>query len=229
MAAGLSGRASVALVFREIVTLASRGTVALVRRGTVTLALLAAVAGAAGEPSRSPDDFDAAVAQLAAGDASGARDAFAALARAGDLRAQDALAGMLVAGIGGDADRERAMGWYCVLAHQPAGGREVAHALWSLAEYYRTGGGLPGRRWQGARPGREDPLRAYFWFRLLSAQGEHYRDTVDSAARLGRLGAESAARQLFAEERARVEARLERWRANPREVSPESCLRLPED
>ena len=85
------------------------------------------------------DDFEAAVGLLEQGASVRARSAFEALARAGDARAQDALAGMLVAGVGGSADREEAMSWYCVLAHQPGGGREVVHALWLLAEYFRTG------------------------------------------------------------------------------------------
>ncbi len=184
----------------------------------------AAESGAAGA------DFAAAQALLERGDAARARGLLARLSLDGDPRAQRALARMLVAGVGGPADREEAMGWFCVLAHQPSGGRDVVQALWLLAEYFRTGGALPGFRYGEGRRDRENPLRAHFWFTLLATQDRHYEQVVEDAARLGALGMRSTGRELREGERERVARRAAGWQPLPDPAPParERCLSLPD-
>jgi TPR repeat protein len=175
------------------------------------------------------DDFEAARMLLEQGEPEQARRAMRELAVAGDARAQGALARMLVAGIGGAEDRAAGMQWFCVLAHQPAGGRPVAEAVWLLAEYFRTGGGLPGWRYTEGRREREDPVRAHFWFRLLASQEAHYDEVVEDSLALGALGARTTGRELTEEERRLVQGRLARWRPLPVAAQRERCLRLPRD
>ncbi len=194
----------------------------------VMLAMLAALAGAVAADAGAPDPALAEARRLLEqGRTEQARAAFRALAASGDAHAQDVLAAMVLEGVGGPADRPGAMGWYCMLAHQPAGGRPVVRALWVLAEYYRTGGGLPGRRYNQGRPDREDPVRAYFWFRLMADQAAHYEQVLEDGVRLGRLGSREVARQLYEGERQQVDRRLERWSPTPAPERPETCLELP--
>jgi TPR repeat protein len=188
--------------------------------------LLAALLQASPAPAA---DYDAARGLLEDGAAEQARRAMRELALAGDARAQGALARMLVAGVGGPEDRTAGMQWFCVLAHQPDGGRAVVEAVWLLAEYFRTGGGLPGWRYTEGRREREDPVRAYFWFRLLASQGTHYGEVVQDALPLGALGARTTGRELTEAERRAVEDRLARWRPLPVPAQRARCLRLPED
>jgi hypothetical protein len=190
------------------------------------LVLATVLALAALAPVRAAD-FDAASELLERGALTRARAAFTDLARAGDARAQDALAAMLLQGIGGPRDVQGAMGWYCLLAHQPAGGREVVHALWFLAEYFRTGGGLPGERWNDGAREREDPVRAYFWFSLMAAQAEFYEQVLDEGVTLGRAGRHSVGRELYEGEKQQVERRLQRWEPDRIPGSAGTCLELP--
>jgi len=164
---------------------------------------------------------------LQAGQAAEARGAVLALARTGHRQAQETLASMLLRGVGGPPDRQRAMAWLCMRAHAPEGGKAVTQALWLLAEYFRTGGGLPGRRYNDGDRSREDPVKAYFWFKVMAGQDRHYQQVVADAARLGRLGAGTVVKQLLDGEKQQVERRLESWSPARPPSSPERCLDLP--
>lgn len=164
---------------------------------------------------------------LARGEVDRAREALRALALAGDAQAQEALAAMALDGIGVERDAERAMPWLCLLAHQSAGGPAVVRALWFLAEYHRTGGAVPGRGWSRGERGAENPLKAYFWYRVMAEQRRLYARVEPRARALGRMGAETAARELFEGERQLVERRLERWSPAETPASPRECLELP--
>jgi len=165
---------------------------------------------------------------LSSGDAQGARREFQRLAQRGDAEAQDALAAMWLEGIGGAADRGIAMAWFCRLAHQREGGRAVIRALWFLAEYFRTGGGLPGRRYtQGTRE-LQNPVKAYFWYQVMVRHAELYDVTYDEAGTLGRLGSASAARELSEDEKEQVRQQALRWSPSERVSSAQACLNLPQ-
>lgn len=165
---------------------------------------------------------------LSAGDAQGARVEFQRLAQHGDAEAQDALAAMWLEGIGGAADRSIAMAWFCRLAHQREGGRAVIRALWFLAEYFRTGGGLPGRRYtQGTRE-LQNPVKAYFWYQVMVRHRELYAVTYNEAGTLGRLGSASAARELSEDEKEQVREQALRWSPRERVSSAQACLNLPQ-
>ncbi|MCH9675450.1 MAG: hypothetical protein K0U93_28695 [Gammaproteobacteria bacterium] len=163
---------------------------------------------------------------LQAGDAAAARVAFSALAQADDIDAQDALAAMWLEGIGGPQDRSTAMVWYCRLAHQPRGGRLVMRAVWFLAEYFRTGGGLPGRRYNDGTPALQNPLRAYFWYQVMARQAELYQITRDEALKVGRLGSASVERELTIEEQKQVAHDVRRWSSRGPEQAAKTCLNL---
>jgi hypothetical protein len=105
----------------------------------------------------------------------------------------------------------------------------VAEAVWLLAEYFRTGGGLPGWRYTEGRREREDPVRAHFWFLLLASQDAHYDEVVEDTLSLGALGARTTGRELTEAERRLVQDRLVRWRPLPVAADRERCLRLPRD
>jgi hypothetical protein len=183
-----------------------------------------------GAPSAGADAVDLALARVEAGDTGGALPELERLARAGDPRAQDALAGILARGIGVRADVSGAMGWYCLLANHPEGGRPVMHAVWFLAEYFRTGGALPGSAgYRGGSREREDPIRAYFWFRVLERQAELYANVDGPSRRMGQVGAASVGRELYAQERAALDAAVARWRPRARFDAPAECLELPGD
>jgi hypothetical protein len=111
--------------------------------------------------------------------------------------------------------------------HHPAGGENMARAAWFLAEYFRTGGGLPGPSYNHGVRGREDPVKAYFWFRVMVEQERLFDSAVEDAVNMGRLGASSVSRELYAQERQQVDARLERWRPDQVPPSPAQCLELP--
>ncbi|GMQ74892.1 MAG: hypothetical protein BMS9Abin01_0133 [Gammaproteobacteria bacterium] len=173
-------------------------------------------------------DLEGALERLQGGDFARALPELQSLARGGDARAQDTLAGLYVAGIGVARDVPRAMGWYCRLAHQPQGGPVVMHAVWFLAEYFRTGGGLPGPTYNDGRPEDENPLRAYFWFSVMAGQQGLY-DTVDGrSVVLGRIGVNAVGGALFEAEKAALEEAVERWRPTRPVNSGDACLSLPD-
>jgi len=173
------------------------------------------------------DDFDTAVADLRAGRLAQARTAFGSLARSGDVRAQDTYATLLARGLGGPRELRAAMGWYCRVAHHKQGGKEILRAVWYLGEYFRTGGGLPGRYADGRRED-EDPLRAYFWFGVLARSDTLYTHGAEGVARVGRLGMSTVGRELYPEEKRSLDAAVERWRPTRAPGSGESCLALPD-
>ena len=173
-------------------------------------------------------DFEAALERLQGGDFARALPELRSLARDGDARAQDTLAGLYVAGIGVERDVPRAMRWYCRVAHQPQGGPVVMHAVWFLAEYFRTGGGLPGPTYNDGRPEDENPLRAYFWFSIMAGQQGLY-DTVDErSVMLGKIGVNTVGGALFEAEKAALAEALGRWRPTRPVDSGEACLSLPD-
>lgn len=195
-------------------------------------ALLLGMLSLVAAPCRAADvtpegNFDDALAVYRAGDPGAARRQLLELARGHDARAQDLLAAMYLKGVGGPSSTREAMGWYCMLAHQPAGGRAVVNALWFLAEYQRTGGGVPGQDYSGGDPARENPLKALFWFRLMFWQERFYQQVVPEGVSLGRLGSASVRRQLSDEERERVDRRAQQWSASRLPASGEACLALP--
>jgi len=196
------------------------------RLGALLACLVALpVGGAAGAQDAAVEE---ARTLLARGDAVGARAALRTPAQGGSVQAQGMLAAMLLDGVGGRADRARAMQWLCMLVHHRHGGASVARAAWFLAEYFRTGGGLPGRRYNEGERQREDPVKAYFWFRVMAEQAGLFETAVEDAVNMGRLGGSSVARQLLEGERQRVDRRLERWSPGQVPASPERCLELPD-
>lgn len=173
-------------------------------------------------------DLDAALARLERGDVAGALPELRALARGGDVRAQDTVAGLYLEGIGVERNVAEAMGWYCRVAHHPPGGPEVMHAVWFLAEYFRTGGGVPGRGYNDGRPQDENPLRAWFWFSVMAGQEALY-EAVDERSRiLGRIGVNAVGGVLLDGEKAAIRAALARWRPTRAVASTQACLALPE-
>lgn len=179
-------------------------------------------------PPPVPADLDAAAAALERGDFAVAIPELRQLARAGDPRAQDTLAGLYLEGVGVERDVHRAMGWYCRVAHHAGGGPEVMHAVWYLAEYFRTGGGVPGPAYTRGRREDENPLKAYFWFTVMAEQEAHY-DSVDArSVILGRIGVNAVGGALFPEERAALAAAVRAWRPDRPVASAETCLALPE-
>jgi TPR repeat protein len=187
---------------------------------------LLAVAAVAAEPVPSAA-LQAAAQLLRQGDAPGARAAYRELAEAGNPLAQQALATMLLDGLGGAADRQRAMHWLCRLAHHRRGGPEVLRAAWYLAEYFRTGGGLPGQRYNDGARSAENPIKAYFWFGVMAGQERYYARIVASARTLGELGMRRVGDQLYDGERQQVERALERWTPHDAPSGGERCLELP--
>ena len=180
-------------------------------------------------PQASPQSAGVARARslLDGGDAHGARAAFSDLAEANDVDAQDALAAMWLEGIGGPAQRETAMYWFCRLAHQPRGGRPVMRAPWYLAEYFRTGGGLPGRRYLDGSHDLQNPLKAYFWYQAMARQDELYDTTLAEARELGEVGSATVARELRDEDKQQVVRRVQRWSPRHPVSSAQACLNLP--
>jgi len=175
----------------------------------------------------SASDFDDAVVALRAGRLAEARGAFETLARAGDMRAQDTYATLLARGLGGSRDLRAAMGWYCRLAHHEEGGKAILRAVWYLGEYFRTGGGLPGRYADGRRED-EDPIRAYFWYGVLARSRALYQHGAAGVARVGNLGMSTVGRELYAREKRTLDAAIARWRPTRSPGSGPTCLALPE-
>lgn len=173
-------------------------------------------------------DFEGAIGSLERGDFATAIPELRRLAGDGDPRARDTLAGLYLEGIGVERDVARAMGWYCRLAHDPVGGPEVMRAVWYLAEYFRTGGAVPGPGYNEGRPEDENPLKAYFWFVIMAGQEGLY-DTVDArSVMLGEIGINAVGRVLFPEEKEAVASAARSWRPNRPVASPAACLALPE-
>ena len=147
----------------------------------------------------------------------------------GDSQAQRMLAAVYLYGVGVTVDRQRAMSWFCQLAHQPQGGREVMEGVWLLAEWFRTGGGLPSGHYRNADPDREDPLRAYFWYGVLATQAAYYEQTDRNSALLGRLGRNSMVRMLLPPERRQLDAALKQWQPDGSDLTLTDCLMIPEN
>ena len=195
-----------------------------VRWRLAKLALLASL----GTSVAAADEFEAALDAFRRGDVDAALPDLQRLGRAGDARAQGLLAGAYLEARGVAADDLRAMGWLCLLVHHREGGRVVMRAAWSLAEFFRTGGALPGRRYQRGDRGREDPRRAYFWFSVMAGQSGRYAQEDEASRKLGRLGMRSVRRELFESEVEVLEAALEAWGPERRFDSPQRCLALPD-
>ena len=172
-------------------------------------------------------EFAAARARLADQDYQGAYQLLLPLGKAGHAGAQDILAALYTQGLGVHEDREKAMQWYCALAHQPEGGRKVVRAAWLLAEYFRTGGGLPSKRYQHKSREHEDPYRAYFWFEVLARQKDYYRQVYQEGEKLGNIGRFVMARQLNKAEIDQVKFFLQQWQPREPVTSLEQCLALP--
>jgi len=172
-------------------------------------------------------DVESVLERLRDGEVETALPELRSLARDGDARAQDALATVYLEGIGVPADPQRAMGWYCALAHHGEGGERVIRAVWHLAEYFRTGGGVPGAGYRRGRREREDPVRAYFWFAVMARQETYYDQVEGGSTTLGKMGVNAMSRLLFPEERAALEKALERWRADRFTAGGAQCLALP--
>ena len=201
--------------------------------GLMTVLLLgslgvAAAEIAAGTPSPSASRFETAKTQLNSGNYLEAHRILLPLAEAGYAEAQDVLAALYLQGLGVEANRQRAMQWYCALAHQPQGGRMVSRAVWLLAEYFRTGGGLPSYRYKGKRRENEDPYRAYFWFEVLARQKTYYQEVYQDGEKLGNIGRFVMARQLEEAEIDQIKYFLEQWEPHEPIDSLESCLALPQ-
>jgi hypothetical protein len=121
-----------------------------------------------------------------AGDYATAFEEWRALAEAGELEAQVALAGLYLAGQGTRADAAEALRWYRLAAD-----RGDAVAQLNLGDLLNRGLGAA-----------RDPVGAYVWFTLAAAQGRRW-----PALRRDEIGA-----QLSPAQRAEAEARLEAWR-----------------
>jgi len=173
-------------------------------------------------------DFDGALERLEQGDFAQALPELERLARGDDARAQDTLAGLYLEGIGVERDVPMAMSWYCRVAHHPQGGPEVMHAVWFLAEYFRTGGGVPGPAYNDGRLADENPLRAYFWFSIMAGQRGLYDTVDDRSVIMGKIGANAVGGVLFAQEKAALEEAVQRWRPTRPVDSGDACLALPD-
>jgi TPR repeat protein len=172
-------------------------------------------------------DFDAAAAAIEREDFATAFSELEPLASAGDLRAQDALATMYLRGFGVERDVRAGMSWYCMLAHHVQGGRGIMQAVWYLAEWFRTGGGMPGRHYNDGNRADEDPIRAYFWFSVMAEQKAHYQNVHEDSVRLGKIGRTAVGSVLFEQEKAEIGEALSRWQPDQPAPSPERCLELP--
>ncbi len=121
-----------------------------------------------------------------AGDYATAFEEWRALARAGEVEAQVALAGLYLAGQGTRADADEALRWYRLAAD-----RGDAVAQLNLGDILNRGLGVA-----------RDPVGAYVWFALAAAQGRHWPA----------LRRDEIAARLNPAQRAEAEARLEAWR-----------------
>lgn len=148
-------------------------------------------------------------------------------AHAGDIRAQDALATMYLRGLGVDRDVRAAMSWYCMVAHHAEGGRGIMQAVWFLAEWFRTGGGIPGKHYNDGHRAREDPIRAYFWFSVMAEQKQFYENVHEDSIRLGKIGRTAVGAQLFESEKAEIADAVADWNPGGEPILPENCLDVP--
>lgn len=172
-------------------------------------------------------DFESAAEAIRRGEIETGIAEFESLAGAGDARAQDALATIYLKGLGVPRDVGAAMSWYCMLAHQPEGGRGVMQAVWFLAEWFRTGGGIPGRHYNDGRRADEDPIRAYFWFSVMAMQKKLFRQVHDDSVRLGKIGMTAVGSALYDDEILAIGAAVNDWRPDRPVASPERCLEIP--
>ena len=174
-------------------------------------------------------DFESAAEAISLGDVEAGIAEFESLAKAGDARAQDALATIYLKGLGVPRNVGTAMSWYCMLAHHPEGGRGVMQAVWFLAEWFRTGGGIPGKHYNDGIRANEDPIRAYFWFSVMAMQKDLFNQIHEDSVRLGKIGMTAVGSALFEEEIAAIGAAVKRWRPDRPAESPKRCLRIPAD
>ena len=174
-----------------------------------------------------PADFDSAAEAIGRGDVQLGIGRFETLALKGDARAQDALATIYLKGLGVERDVTAAMSWYCMLAHHPEGGLGIMQAVWFLAEWFRTGGGIPGRHYNDGSRAREDPIRAYFWFSVMAAQERLFNQVHEDSVRLGKIGMTAVGGALYEEEIAAVGAAVNEWRPDRPAASPQQCLEIP--
>ena len=156
----------------------------------------------------------------------GGLNALRRAAEAGDAHAQNALAHRYLSGTGVAVDVERGMQWLCRAVHHASGGEQTGRALWFLATYFRTGGGVPGGERRGERA-RADPIRAYFWFSVQAEQSRLFETALPESELLGRLGRAEIAPLLYPEERARVDEAVRRWTPARPVASGRACLALP--
>ena len=102
------------------------------------------------------------------------------------------------------------------------------HAVWFLAEYFRTGGGVPGPGYNDGRRENENPLRAYFWFSVLAGQAALYEAVDDPSVILGRIGVNAVGGVLLADEKTALAEAVMRWHPTRRVDSGDACLALPD-
>lgn len=188
--------------------------------GAVTAVALAGPAPARG-------DFESAAAAIEQGNFNAAFSELEPMAASGDPRAQDALATLYLRGLGVERDVRAGMGWYCMLAHHVEGGRGIMQAVWYMAEWFRTGGGMPGRHYNDGNRADEDPIRAYFWFSVMAEQKRLYDSVHEDSVRLGKIGRTAVGSVLFEKERTEIAGALSGWRPSDPVSSPEHCLELP--
>ena len=134
---------------------------------------------------------------------------------------------MYLRGLGVERDVRAGMSWYCMLAHHAEGGRGIMQAVWYLAEWFRTGGGMPGKHYNDGRRADEDPIRAYFWFSVMAEQKKLYQSVHDDSVRLGKIGRTSVGSVLYEEEKSDIADAVTRWHPGRPALSPEACLELP--
>ncbi len=197
----------------------------MIPRRPIAGALLIASLIASPNPARG--DFDSAAEAIEQGDFAAAFSQLEPMAAAGDPRAQDAVATMYLRGLGVERDVRAGMSWYCMLAHHPEGGRRIMQAVWYLAEWFRTGGGMPGRHYNDGNRADEDPIRAYFWFSVMAEQKTLYESVHQDSVRLGKIGRTAVGSVLFDEEKSEIVEALASWQPSRPARSPEQCLQLP--
>jgi TPR repeat protein len=122
------------------------------------LALLTAAAWLMVSAAPSYADFADGLAAFDAGDFETAFGEWRALADAGDIEAQVALAGLYLTGSGTRADAAQAFAWYRRAAEA---GDPVAQL--NLGDFYSRGVGTA-----------RDPVAAYVWLSLSAAQGRRW-------------------------------------------------------
>ncbi|HSS64241.1 MAG TPA: hypothetical protein VLS27_07385 [Gammaproteobacteria bacterium] len=182
----------------------------------------------AASPPSARGDFESAAAAIEQGDFASAFAELEPMADAGDPRAQDALATMYLRGLGVERDVRTGMSWYCMLAHHAQGGRGIMQAVWYLAEWFRTGGGIPGRHYNDGNRADEDPIRAYFWFSVMAEQKTLYESVHEDSVRLGKIGRTAVGSVLFEQEKAEIGDAVSRWQPDHPAPTLQRCLQLPQ-